>query len=131
MPLSDKALMCRWLSDVAGAHGFETGAITYMFCSDDEILKANREYLGHDYYTDVITFDYTRGQRISGDILISLDTVATNAAVVGAAYADELHRVIVHGVLHLCGINDKAPGEREVMQRHEDEALEMLDKMMP
>uniref|UniRef100_UPI00256EF197 rRNA maturation RNase YbeY n=1 Tax=Duncaniella freteri TaxID=2530391 RepID=UPI00256EF197 len=83
----------------------------------------------HDYYTDIITFDYSRGRMISGDMFISLDTVATNAQAVGAEYARELHRVIIHGVLHLCGINDKGPGEREIMEGFEDKALAMLDEM--
>ena len=77
--------------------------------------------------TSSITFDYTRGRRISGDLFISLDTVRSNAELVGAPYRRELHRVIIHGILHLCGINDKGPGEREIMEAHEDAALELLD----
>ena len=83
---------------------------------DEKILEVNRQYLGHDYYTDIITFDYCEGDVISGDLFISLDTVRTNAEQMGATYEEELHRVIIHGILHLCGINDKGPGEREIME---------------
>lgn len=100
-----------------------------MFCSDDYILQTNREFLQHDYYTDIITFDYTRGNRISGDLVISLDTVRSNAEGLGVPYSRELLRVVIHGVLHLCGINDKGPGEREIMERHENEALVLYDKL--
>jgi rRNA maturation RNase YbeY len=103
--------------------------LTYLFCDDEKILQVNREFLQHDYYTDIITFDYCRGKLLRGDLVISLDTVASNAQLVGAAYERELLRVIVHGVLHLCGINDKGPGEREIMEAHEDEALRLYDTM--
>ena len=91
-----------------------------------KILEVNRQYLQHDYYTDIITFDYCEGDRLSGDLFISLDTIRTNAEQFGASYEDELHRVIIHGILHLCGINDKGPGEREVMEAAENKALGML-----
>ncbi|MBO5780100.1 MAG: rRNA maturation RNase YbeY [Muribaculaceae bacterium] len=113
----------RWISAVAKAHGCRVGQLVYIFCDDTKILEVNRQFLQHDYFTDIITFDYTRGQRISGDMFISLDTVKTNAETVGATYRNELLRVIIHGVLHLCGINDKGPGEREIMEAHENEAL--------
>lgn len=89
----------------------------------------NREFLQHDYYTDIITFDYCRGRLLRGDMVISLDTVLTNSQAVGAPYGRELLRVIVHGVLHLCGINDKGPGEREIMEAHEDAALRLYDAL--
>lgn len=101
------------------------GEIAYIFCSDKKILEVNRQYLQHDYYTDIITFDYCEGDRLSGDLFISLDTIRTNAEQFGAAYDDELHRVIIHGILHLCGINDKGPGEREIMEEAENKALAM------
>ena len=97
----------------------------YIFCSDEKILEVNKAYLQHDYYTDVITFDYTEGDKISGDIFISVDSVRSNAEQFGTDYDEELHRIIIHGVLHLCGINDKGPGEREMMTRHENEALKL------
>ena len=104
----------------------KTREIAYIFCSDEKILEVNRQYLQHDYYTDIITFDYCEGDRLSGDLFISLDTIRTNAEQFGASYEDELHRVIIHGILHLCGINDKGPGEREVMEAAENKALGML-----
>ena len=97
----------------------------YMFVNDEKILEINNEYLGHDYYTDVITFDYDEDDVVNGDIVISLDTVRTNAELFDKAYEDELYRVIIHGILHLCGLNDKGPGEREIMEKAENKALEM------
>lgn len=126
LPDIDRERLGRWIVGVAAAHGKILGPVTYIFCDDEKILSVNREFLSHDYYTDIITFDYTRGRRISGDLFISLDTVRSNAELVGATYDRELHRVIIHGILHLCGINDKGPGEREIMETHEDNALTML-----
>ena len=114
-----------WIKRVAQAHGRKVGEIGYMFVSDEKILEVNRQYLGHDYYTDIITFDYDEGDVLNGDLVISLDTVRTNAEKFGKEYDDELHRVIIHGILHLCGINDKGPGDREIMEAHENEALAM------
>ncbi len=122
-PALDWEKVERWIVEVAHRQGRRTGALTYIFCDDERILEVNRQYLQHDYYTDIITFDNTTGRLIRGDMFISLDTVATNAEAVGASYDDELMRVIIHGVLHLCGINDKGPGEREVMEAHENDAL--------
>ncbi len=119
-----------WLDAVAAMHGRRVGRICYCFCSDDDILDANREFLNHDYFTDVITFDNSRGSTINGDVLISVDTVRTNAASLGVTFDEELNRVIVHGVLHLCGINDKAPGERAVMESEENKALALLASML-
>ncbi len=118
-----------WIRKVAAMHGRKVGEIGYMFVDDERILEVNREYLGHDYYTDIITFDYDEGEIINGDLVISVDTVRTNAAKYGKSYAEELHRVIIHGVLHLCGINDKGPGEREIMEAEEDKALALLRSM--
>ena len=126
MPAIKKREMNAWIKAVAQKYGRRVGDIGYMFVSDEKILEVNRQYLGHDYYTDIITFDYDEGDRINGDIVISLDTVATNAEQYGKTYEDELHRVIIHGILHLCGINDKGPGEREMMEAAENEALAML-----
>ena len=123
MPSIKKRPTTAWVKAVATTYGKKVGEIGYMFVDDEKILEVNREYLGHDYYTDIITFDYSEGDTISGDIVISLDTVASNALEQGTPYDDELHRVIIHGILHLCGINDKGPGEREVMERAENEAL--------
>lgn len=117
-----------WIKAVAATYGRKVGDVGYMFVSDEKILEVNREYLGHDYYTDVITFDYDENDIVSGDVVISLDTVRSNAELFGKDYDDELHRVIIHGILHLCGINDKGPGEREIMEAAENKALAMLKK---
>lgn len=129
LPCLDYQRLESWVDMVARSHARIVGELTYIFCNDDKILEVNRQFLQHDYYTDIITFDYTRGQLLRGDMFISLDTVATNAQLVGSDYDTELKRVIIHGVLHLCGINDKGPGEREIMERHENEALAMLEQL--
>lgn len=118
-----------WVRAVAASYGKRVGDIAYVFCNDDKILEVNRQYLQHDYYTDIITFDYCEGDMLSGDLFISLDTVRTNAEQFGKTYDDELHRVIIHGILHLVGINDKGPGEREIMEAAEDKALTLLSTM--
>lgn len=122
-PALDWEKVGRWIVEVARRHGRRTGALTYIFCDDARILEVNKEFLNHDYFTDIITFDDTTGRLIRGDIFISLDTVASNAETVDTTYDDELMRVIIHGILHLCGINDKGPGEREIMEAHENDAL--------
>ena len=114
-----------WIKQVAASYGKRVGDIAYLFVNDDKILATNNEFLGHDYYTDIITFDYCDGKILNGDLMISLDTVFTNADKFGRPYDEELHRVIIHGVLHLCGLNDKGPGEREIMEAAEDKALAM------
>ena len=126
MPALDREVVRMWVVAVAKDFGKAVGTLTYIFCDDEEILRVNREFLKHDYYTDIITFDYSTRRRIAGDMYISLDTVRTNAELFGRAYDDELRRVVIHGVLHLLGINDKGPGEREVMEQHEDKALALL-----
>ena len=126
MPKIRKRDTSAWIKAVAASYGRKVGDIGYMFVDDEKILEVNREYLGHDYYTDIITFDYDEDDIISGDLVISLDTVRTNAEKFGKTYDEELHRVIIHGILHLCGINDKGPGEREIMEAAENKALAML-----
>lgn len=123
LPKIGKRDITRWIKAVAATHNRKVGEIGYMFVDDEKILEVNNEYLGHDYYTDIITFDYCEGNVLNGDIVISLDTVRTNAEKFGKTYEDELFRVIIHGVLHLCGINDKGPGEREIMEENENKAL--------
>lgn len=129
LPELDFDRYARWIGEVARRHDRILGPVVYIFCNDDKIIDVNRQFLNHDYYTDIITFDYSRGKLISGDLFISLDTVATNAELVGATYRNELDRVIIHGILHLCGINDKGPGEREIMEAHENEALTLLNNL--
>ncbi len=128
MPKIRKRDTSAWIKAVAATYGRKVGDVGYMFVSDEKILEVNREYLGHDYYTDVITFDYDEDDIVSGDVVISLDTVRSNAELFGKEYDDELHRVIIHGILHLCGINDKGPGEREIMEAAENKALAMLKR---
>lgn len=126
MPDFNQDTVREWINRVARSFDKNVGALTYIFCNDDKILEVNRQYLHHDYFTDIITFDYSTRRRISGDMFISLDTIATNAVQFGRTYNEELMRVIIHGVLHLVGINDKGEGEREIMEYHENEALAIL-----
>ena len=125
MPKIKRKDTTAWIKAVAQTYGRKVGEVGYMFVNDEKILEINNEYLGHDYYTDVITFDYDEDDVVNGDIVISLDTVRTNAELFDKAYEDELYRVIIHGILHLCGLNDKGPGEREIMEKAENKALEM------
>ena len=125
MPKIRKRDTSAWIKKVAATYKRTVGEVGYLFCDDEKILEVNREYLQHDYYTDIITFDYDEGDQINGDLVISLDTVRTNAELFGKTYEEELHRVIIHGILHLCGINDKGPGEREIMEAAENKALAM------
>jgi len=125
-PAIKKRTVSNWIKDVTAGYGYKIGEISYIFCSDEKILEINKEYLKHDYYTDIITFDYTEDQTISGDLFISLDTVKTNAEKFNTTYKEELHRTLIHGILHLCGINDKGPGEREIMEKEENKALALL-----
>ena len=115
-----------WIRRVAATYGKRVGEVGYLFCDDEHILQVNREYPQHDYYTDIITFDYCEGDMLNGDLVISLDTIRTNAEQFGRPYDEELHRVIIHGILHLCGQNDKGPGEREQMEAAENRALALL-----
>lgn len=125
MPIIKKRDTTEWIKKVAASYGKRVGDIAYIFCSDEKILEVNRQYLQHDYYTDIITFDYCQGDRISGDLFISIETVQTNSEQFHTLYEEELNRTIIHGILHLCGINDKGPGEREIMEAAENKALSM------
>ena len=126
MPKIRRRDTTRWIKEVAAQYGKKVGEVGYLFVDDEKILEINNQFLGHDYYTDIITFDYDEGDTINGDIVISLDTVRSNAEQQKVVYEEELHRVIIHGILHLCGINDKGPGEREVMEAAENKALKTL-----
>ena len=126
MPALNERQIARWIRAVAAEYGFALGEITYIFCSDERELEVNREFLGHDYYTDVITFDYSTASTLNGDIFISLDMVRSNAEMVGVPFEHELHRIIIHGVLHLTGQGDKTPESKEVMTRKEERALNKL-----
>ena len=129
MPDLNYRQIIRWIEAVAESYDRHIGDINYIFVDDAYILEINRRFLEHDYYTDIITFDYTLGRILSGDLYISLDTVDTNAVLVGSTYKEELLRVVIHGILHLCGINDKGPGEREQMEAAEDKALTLLQSI--
>ena len=129
MPKIKKRENSAWVKSVAASYGKKVGEIAYICVNDEKVLEVNRQYLSHDYYTDIITFDYCEGDTISGDLFISLDTVRTNAEQVGTTYEQELHRVIIHGILHLCGINDKGPGEREIMEAAENKALAICPEL--
>lgn len=129
MPKLDRKVVRAWITAVAATYeGRKVGDLSYIFCNDERILEVNKEFLGHDYYTDIITFDYSEPSKISGDMFISLDTVLSNSSKFHTSYDKELMRVIIHGVLHLCGINDKGPGERAVMEAAEEKALDMWYK---
>ncbi|MBR3883541.1 MAG: rRNA maturation RNase YbeY [Bacteroidaceae bacterium] len=128
MPAIKRRDTSAWIKKVAASYGKSIGEIAYIFCDDEKILEVNREYLQHDYFTDIITFDYCEDNKINGDIFISVDTVKSNSEQLGVPYEQELHRVIIHGILHLCGINDKGEGEREIMEMEENKALAMLNK---
>ena len=124
--LPQKRLTARWLHEVAAGEGYALGDVTYIFCSAQRLLEMNRQYLGHDYFTDVITFDYSdlNGTRnISGDIFIDPYTVRSNAETIGTQPQEEMMRVIIHGVLHLCGHGDKTPEEERAMRALEDRSL--------
>ncbi|MCQ2065764.1 MAG: rRNA maturation RNase YbeY [Bacteroidaceae bacterium] len=126
MPALDRKAVKAWIAAVAATYqGRKAGNLNYIFCDDRRILEVNNQFLGHDYYTDIITFDYSEPAVVNGDMYISLDTVKTNAELFRQPYERELMRVIIHGVLHLCGMNDKGPGQRAVMEAAENRALEM------
>ena len=115
-----------WIKSVAAKYDKKIGEIAYIFCDDAKILEVNKTYLQHDYFTDIITFDYCEGAVLNGDIFISLDTVRTNAQEFGVTFENELHRILIHGILHLCGQEDKTPEARLEMTRKENEALQMI-----
>lgn len=126
IPEFDKRMVCRWLKSVAADYGFTIGNLHYVFCDDEKILDVNRKFLQHDYYTDVITFDYSAGDMVSGDIFISIDTVRSNAEREDETFVAELMRIIVHGLLHLTGQGDKTPESKAEMTRKENLALAKL-----
>ncbi len=115
-----------WIKSVAAAYGKKVGDLSYLFCDDQKILEMNQHYLQHDYFTDIITFDYSEGEIIAGDIIVSLETVQTNAQKYQTPFEEELRRVIIHGVLHLCGFHDKTETEQQTMREAEDKALILI-----
>lgn len=125
-PPIKKRATANWIKTVADNHGRRVGEISYLFCDDAKILEINRQYLQHDFYTDIITFDYSENNVISGDISISLDTVRSNSQKYQTEFTDELNRVIIHGILHLCGLDDHSNSEQEAMRIAENTALLLL-----
>jgi len=126
LPKIPKRKIAAWIKIVAQNYGKKIGEIAYIFCNDEKILEINKQYLKHDFFSDIITFDYSEKNKISGDIFISLDTVKSNSQKFNTLYDNELYRVIIHGVLHLCGQNDKTPEDKKVMREKEDEALLLI-----
>ena len=127
-PLKSRTKIKQWIKQVIEAKGKKTGNITYIFCDDEYLLEVNKHYLQHDYYTDVITFDYVENDLISGDIFISTDRVRENALAFGSSETEELHRVIIHGALHLLSLKDKSEKEASQMRQAENEALKLLNE---
>ena len=127
LPQINEKEISDWIKSVAQTHNREIGEISYLFCDDEKILEVNQEYLNHDFYTDIITFDYSEGNIISGDIIISLQTVESNSQMYQTDFIEELHRVIIHGILHLCGLNDLTENEEKAMREAENSALKMLE----
>ncbi len=128
--LKNKLVLKQWIKQVAQTYGMKVGDLTYIFCSDDKIIEVNRQFLQHDYYTDIITFDYDVEGVVSGDMYISVDTVRSNSEIYAPSFERELQRVIIHGVLHLCGLKDKQPDDEKNMRSAEEKALAMLDHIL-
>ena len=118
-----KRMIAEWIKNVASGYGKSIGEISYIFCSDNKILAINNEYLQHDYYTDIISFDLSAGDDLVGEIYISIDRVRENARTLGHSFKSELHRVIFHGALHLCGYKDKSLRDIKLMRKKEEESL--------
>jgi rRNA maturation RNase YbeY len=125
--LKERTRIKNWITAIIKNEGKKVGDIAYIFCDDEQILETNISYLDHNTYTDIITFDYVEGNVISGDILISVDRVKENAELFNCTFEQELHRVIIHGILHLLGVGDKSEEEAQVMRKREEEALVKWD----
>jgi rRNA maturation RNase YbeY len=124
--LKNRTILKQWIKLVIENNNKKVGEIAYIFCSDEQLLEINKEFLNHDYYTDIITFDYSETDVVSGDMFISIDRIKDNAKILGVAYQEELHRVIIHGILHLLGNKDKTETESENMRKLEDDCLSVL-----
>ena len=127
-PTIKRREVSNWIKSVAISYDKKVGEIAYIFCTDEKILEINNQYLNHDYYTDIITFDYSEANVISGDLFISLETVKSNAEKFETDYCEESYRVIIHGILHLCGLKDKSSEEELVMRQEEEKALKLRIK---
>ncbi|MBQ7985044.1 MAG: rRNA maturation RNase YbeY [Bacteroidales bacterium] len=127
--LKQKLKLKKWIKSVIERHGKKCGTVSYLFTTDEKVLQINKQYLNHDFYTDIITFDYTENDTVSGDIFISADRVRENAVTFNTTFDQELHRVIIHGVLHLIGFKDHSDKEQKIMRQKEDEALCLLNSI--
>ncbi|MBK5195126.1 MAG: rRNA maturation RNase YbeY [Proteiniphilum sp.] len=130
LPKIKKKETANWIKTVANSYDRKVGEIAYLFCDDEKILEINRTWLQHDFYTDIITFDYSEEDTISGDIFISIDTVRSNSQKYHTDFEEEFHRVIIHGILHLCEVNDKTEEEEKEMREAENSALNLLKNKM-
>lgn len=127
--LKEKTRIATWVERVVLMYHKFPDTIQYIFCDDATLAEMNQQYLQHDTLTDIITFNYNNGHYVSGDIFISIDRIKENAATFKTTEEDELHRVMIHGILHLCGLNDKSPKDKKAMREKEDEALAILKKI--
>ena len=123
----DEDIIKSWISKVITSYNSFLGSITYIFCNDDYILDINKQYLNHNYYTDIITFDYCENNTVAGDLFISIDTVLSNSHKFKTPFKEELHRVVIHGILHLLGFKDKTEEEAQIMRDKENLALTLLE----
>ena len=126
MPKLPKRKISNWIKQIAANYQKRVGEVSIIFCSDSKILELNDKYLSHNYYTDIMTFDYSKAEVISGDIFISIDTVRSNADKYKTDFYNELFRVTIHGILHLCGLKDKTSLERREMKKAENDALNII-----
>jgi probable rRNA maturation factor len=124
LPILKKSNVNSWIKETASVYGKKTGDIAFIFCTDERILEINNKYLNHNYFTDIITFDYSENSIISGDIFISVDTVKSNSEELKVSFDLELKRILIHGILHLCGQDDKTPESKAEMTKKENLALE-------
>lgn len=131
LPESVNTDYTKWLEDIILSEEKKTGEINYIFCDDEYLLKINQDYLQHDYYTDIITFDYVKGKTISGEIFVSLQRISDNASTLSRDYEEELKRVLAHGILHLAGYKDKTEEEEKEMRRMEDLYLAKFKEINP
>ena len=124
--LKNQKKLVKWISDVISSEGFQVGEINYIFCNDSYLNKINQEFLNHDTFTDIISFDYTLGKEVGGDIFISIERVLENAEKFDEVFENELHRVMIHGILQFMGYKDKTKKEKTLMNTKEDEKIMTL-----
>ena len=125
--LKNQKKLVKWIGDVISSEGFQVGEINYIFCDDSYLNKINQEFLNHDTYTDIISFDYTLGKEVGGDIFISIERVLENAEKFNEVFENELHRVMIHGILHFIGYKDKTKKDKTLMRTKEDEKIFILN----